>query len=165
VIETERLRLRPLTPDDLDAVHGLFSDPVVMRFSITGVRNRVASRAWLERAIREYRERGHGFLAAVLKDEGRYAGHAGLLSQEVDGRREVEIAYWLLRHYWGSGLATEAACALRDHGLNVLGRKRLIALIVPENAASRRVAEKVGMTCERLTTWKSTRVCVYSMGG
>jgi ribosomal-protein-alanine N-acetyltransferase len=164
VIETERLRLRPFALRDLDDVHALFTDPVVMRFSISGVRDRHASREWLESVIDKYREHGHGFLAAILKEEDRYVGHAGLLLQEVDGRREIEIAYWFLRRYWGRGLATEAACACRDYGLDVLGCRRLISLIDPENVASRRVAEKVGMIREKLTTWKDTQVCVYSLG-
>lgn len=162
-LETERMVLRPLTAGDADAVYGIFSDPLAMRFSITGVRDRAETAAWLARAIAIHDEHGHGFWAAILKETGAYVGHAGLLPQEVEGRREVEIAYWFLRSHWNRGLATEAACACRDYGLHDLHRRRLISLIVRENAASRRVAEKVGMRLEREAIWKDTRMLVYAL--
>jgi RimJ/RimL family protein N-acetyltransferase len=160
--ETERMVLRPFTVDDADAVYGIFSDPVAMLFSITGVRDRAATAVWLARAIAIYDEHGYGFWAAILKETGAYVGHAGLLPQEVEGRREVEIAYWFLRSHWRRGLATEAACACRDRGFRELDRRRLISLIVPENVASRRAAQKVGMILERETVWKNTRMFVYA---
>jgi RimJ/RimL family protein N-acetyltransferase len=161
--ETERMILRPFAAGDADAVYGLFSDPVAMRYSITGVRDRAATAAWLERVIAIHDAHGHGFWAAVLKETGAYVGHAGLLPQEVEGRREVEVAYWFLQSHWNRGLATEAACACRDYGFRELDRRRLISLIVPENVASQRVAEKVGMSLEREAIWKSTRMLVYSL--
>lgn len=163
MIETERLTLRPLAVRDLDDIHAMFSDPVVMRFSLTGVRDRETTRLWLEVVMRKYGQLGHGFLAAILKADGSYAGHAGLLRQEVDGQSEMEIGYWFARKHWGQGLATEAAIACRELGLGEMGCRRLISLIVPENAASRRVAEKVGMHLEKMTTWKDARVCVYAL--
>jgi RimJ/RimL family protein N-acetyltransferase len=160
--ETDRMVLRPFTVDDADAVYGIFSDPVAMRFSITGVRDRAATAVWLARAISVFDEHGYGFWAAILKETGAYVGHAGLLPQEVEGRREVEIAYWFLQSHWNRGLATEAARACRDRGFRELDRRRLISLIVPENVASRRVAEKVGMILEREVVWKNTRMLMYA---
>jgi len=64
----------------------------------------------------------------------------------VDGANEVEIGYHVHRDQWGQGLATEAARACRDFGFSHLSVERLISLIRPENQASRRVAEKNGMT-------------------
>ena len=162
-LETERMTLRPFTMDDVDDVLRLFSDPVAMQFSLTGVRDRAATTAWLELVIARTRHDGHGFWAALLNETGTYVGHAGLLKQQVEGRDEVEIAYWFLRSHWNRGLATEAACACRDYGLGELDRDRLISLIIPENVASRRVAEKVGMRLEREAVWKNARVCVYAM--
>jgi ribosomal-protein-alanine N-acetyltransferase len=157
------MRLRPLTLEDADDIHCIFSDAVAMTYSITGTRSREQTRVWLERALGRVEEDGHGFLACVLRENGRYAGHAGLLLQEVEGRREIEIAYWFVRELWGRGLATEAARALRDHGFDVMGRERLVSLIHPDNVASQRVAEKVGMHHERDAVWKQHTVRVYSM--
>jgi ribosomal-protein-alanine N-acetyltransferase len=81
--------------------------------------------------------------------------------QEVEGSEEVEIGYLFLRRFWGRGLATEAARAVRDHGF-ALGYRRLVSIIDPQNLASRRVAEKAGLTLEK-EVWKSNKkVCVYS---
>ena len=162
IVETERMTLRPFTMDDVDNVLRLFSDPVAMKFSLTGVRDRAATAAWLELVIARTVHDGHGFWAAILDETGDYVGHAGLLKQQVEGRDEVEIAYWFLRSHWNRGLATEAACACRDYGFGELNRDRLVSLIIPENVASRRVAEKVGMRLEREAVWKQTRLCVYA---
>ena len=86
---------------------------------------------------------------AVLEDSGEFVGQCGLTIQEVEGKNEVEIGYLFLRRFWGRGLATEAARAARDHGFNTLGYERLVTLIDPGNLASRRVAEKVGLTLEK----------------
>jgi RimJ/RimL family protein N-acetyltransferase len=68
---------------------------------------------------------------------------------DVAGRQEVEIGYRLARSAWRQGYATEAARAVRDYAFFTLGIRRLIALIDPENLASVRVAEKIGMRYEK----------------
>jgi RimJ/RimL family protein N-acetyltransferase len=83
--------------------------------------------------------------------------------QEVEGRQEVEIGYLFLRKLWGQGLATEAARACRDYAVNRLGHTRLISLIDPGNLASRRVAEKVGMSREKEIVKWNKRLCVYTL--
>jgi ribosomal-protein-alanine N-acetyltransferase len=75
----------------------------------------------------------------------------------------VEIGYLFLRKLWGQGLATEAARACRDYGFNQLGYRRLISLIGPANLASRRVAEKVGMTLEKEIIKWNMPICVYAI--
>ena len=66
----------------------------------------------------------------------------------MDARKLKSVTAW---HgpAWGKGYATEAAGAVRDYGLGVLGRRRLVAIIDPQNAASIRVAEKIGMHFEK----------------
>ncbi len=68
-----------------------------------------------------------------------------------------------MRALWNRGLASEAARRLRDHGFDRLGCERLISLIVPGNHASQRVAVKIGMSLDRETTWRGTRVRVYAI--
>jgi RimJ/RimL family protein N-acetyltransferase len=67
----------------------------------------------------------------------------------VDGRDEVEIGYSFVRRHWNSGFATEAAIACRNFRFADLNLSHLVSLIDPANRASRRVAEKVGMSCEK----------------
>ena len=66
-----------------------------------------------------------------------------------DGQYDVEVAYNIAQEYWGQGLATEGALGIRDYAFDKLRLVRLICLIDPENIASQRVAEKMGMTLEK----------------
>jgi RimJ/RimL family protein N-acetyltransferase len=162
-LETDPLRLRPLTQDDLPDVHRMHSDPETIRYTSGRVKSREESLEWLKRAIDSNETHGHGFWALELKPSGGFVGHAGLLAQVVDDLSETEIAYWIVREHWGRGLATEAASASRDHGFQTLGRARLISIIHPDNRASRRVAEKVGLRVEKSATHKGVDVLIYSI--
>nr|WP_290369231.1 GNAT family N-acetyltransferase [Bacillus sp. CECT 9360] len=97
-------------------------------------------------------------MVLVRKEENMPIGHVGLVPQLIDGEEEIEIGYWIVRDYWGKGYATEAAKAIRDHGINQLGKKRLITLIQPGNLASR----EVGMNCEKEIILTEQEVYVYS---
>lgn len=150
ILETPRLRLRRLEPGDLDDLFALYSDPEVRRYFPEGTLTREETRKeleWFRNGHPEHPELG--LWATVLREDDRFIGRCGLLPWTLDGRFEVEIAYMLARDYWGRGLATEAARGIRDHAVGVLGRDRLICLIDRDNAASIRVAEKIGMTFER----------------
>lgn len=147
VVETERLLLRELTMADVDPLAALYRDPEVRRYFPDGTRTYEQTREELAWIIDVYYARyGYGLWAAVVKDTGAFAGRCGLLRWEIGGRTEVEVAYLLDRSVWGRGLATEAARAVADHAFATLPVDRLIALIDPANTASRRVAEKIGMT-------------------
>lgn len=162
-LETDRLLLRPLALGDLEDVHRMQSDPESLRYVSGRVKSPEESLEWLEWAIGSYERNGHGFWALEERRSGEYVGHAGLLAQVVEGVPETEIAYWIVRKHWGRGLATEAAIASRDYGLYTLGRERLISIIHPDNRASRRVAEKVGLRVERTATFKGSGVIIYSI--
>ena len=147
VLETERLVLRHLTMDDLDALAALYRDPEVRRYFPDGVRTHEQTRAELRWVIDVYYARyGYGLWATILKGTGAFIGRCGLLPWEIGGRTEVEVAYLLDREHWGRGLATEAARGIADHAFATLPVDRLICLIDPANDASRRVAVRIGMT-------------------
>lgn len=163
VLETERMVLRRMETADVDDLMGIFSDPVAMRY-YPGTKSHQEAEEWVRRIQESYRDHGFGLWVAVLEDSGEFAGQCGLTVQEVRGRDEVEIGYLFLRKFWGRGLATEAARAARDHAFHTLGYERLVSLIDPGNLASRRVAEKVGLTLER-EVWKwDKEICVYAIG-
>jgi ribosomal-protein-alanine N-acetyltransferase len=162
VLETERLILRQMCFNDIDNLLQIFSDPGAMRY-YPSTKSREETAAWIDWNMRSYRENGFGLWAATLKDSAEFVGQCGLVAQEVDGRQEVEIGYLFVRRFWGRGLATEAARASRDYGINRLGYGRLISLIDPENMASRRVAEKVGMELEKEIEKWGKIVSLYSL--
>jgi [ribosomal protein S5]-alanine N-acetyltransferase len=160
VLETERMVLRKMDTSDVDDLMGIFSDPVAMRH-YPATKSRAEAEEWVRRMLASYRDHGFGQWVAILKKSGEFAGQCGLTVQEVEGRQEIEIGYLFLQRFWGRGLATEAARAVRDHGF-ALGYRRLVSLIDPGNLASRRVAEKTGLTLEK-EVWKwNKKVCVYS---
>lgn len=162
VLETDRMRLREMRPTDADNLLGIFSDPLAMRY-YPGTKDRAQTEDWIEWNLASYRNNGFGLWVATLKGSGEFAGQCGLILQEVEGEREVEIGYLFLRRLWGQGLATEAARACRGYATEALGYKRLISLIDPGNWASRRVAEKVGMKLEKEIIKWNKPVCVYSI--
>lgn len=147
VIETDRLVLRHLVPGDLDDLARLYADEEVRRHFPDRTRTRAQTREELDWFIQvAYARDGYGLWATVLRQTEAVIGRCGLLSWEIEGRREVEVAYLLDPAVWGQGLATEAASAIVAHGLATLDVDRLICLIDPGNEPSRRVAQKIGMS-------------------
>jgi len=147
-LETPRLLLRPLQASDVDVLIALWADPTVTRY-MGGPRQTETVRRILEDELRAGSVDTFGFCPVVEKTSGRVIGDCGLTKKDVDGRDEVELVYVFAADAWGQGYATEAACVLRDYALGHLRVPRLIALIDPENTASARVAEKVGLQFEK----------------
>ena len=145
ILATPRLILSEFRPGDVNALALILSDAETMRFYPAPF-DRSGVEEWISRNLRRYREQGHGLWAMILKSSGELVGDCGLTVQDVEGANEIEIGYHVRRDLWGQGLATEAARACRDLGFERLPVERLISLIRPENLASRRVAEKNGMT-------------------
>lgn len=169
VLRTERLLLRRLTIEDLDALAELYADPEVRRYFPEGTLSRDETREELEWIIDVYYARfGYGLWATIERETGQLIGRCGLLPWKVvkarspgalalDGpderpapghRHEVELAYLLARQRWGRGLATEAALAIVDHAFEHLDVGRLICLVDPRNEASLAVARRIGMVAE-----------------
>ncbi len=144
--ETERLLHRAFTVADAEAFLALNGDPEVMR--LTGeppLRSLEEARAAIL-GYPDFDERGYGRWACVLKETGRIVGFCGLkYLSELDA---VDLGYRFLPDHWGRGLATEAGRASLGFGFEVLGLDRIIALVLPENLASIRVLEKLGMRPE-----------------
>jgi ribosomal-protein-alanine N-acetyltransferase len=162
ICQTARLILRKFNENDLDAILGFRGDPEVMRFSITGPETREDIQTkYLPSCLRRYSRDGLGQWAVVRKSDGLCVGECGICAQEVAGKREFEISYRLRRDCWGNGLATEAARACRDYGFKPAGLRRLISIIESENAASIRVAEKIGMTLEQRASFHGIPVLIY----
>jgi [ribosomal protein S5]-alanine N-acetyltransferase len=163
IIETPRLRLRHFVESDLDAVAALLANPDFMRFSLGVLPREEAKRFLLDRLIAPAREGLPSQFAVRAREENRLIGYCGFFRQLVDEITEIEIGYRLHPAYWNRGLATEAARAVRDYGFNVLGLERVISLIHPDNHASRRVAEKVGMRLEKETTFRGFPTLVFAL--
>jgi ribosomal-protein-alanine N-acetyltransferase len=164
ILETQRLRLRALTLDDLDALAALYRDPDVRRYFPEGTLTRAETREELEWIIDVYYgQHGYGLWATIFKETGAFIGRCGLIPWKMEGQLEVEVAYLLDKAYWGQGLATEAALAIRDYGFERLGLPRLICMMYPQNLASVRIAQKMGMTLEREAEDEKGPYLIYAM--
>jgi len=145
-LATPRLLLRELAAGDVDDLHAMDGDARVMRFLANGLaaRTRDECAAALRRMDERYRgQPGYGLLHARTRDDGRFVGGCGLFALPDSG--EVEIAYRLPVACWGRGYATEMARAVLAHGFDTLRLSRIIGLTWPENIASQRVLEHIGL--------------------
>jgi ribosomal-protein-alanine N-acetyltransferase len=146
-IETERLTLRALREDDAEALADIFSHPSVVRYS--GGRSpslEEVHEGILDHISGYYRSRGYGLFAVEFRDTGEVIGRVGFLTTDIDETADAELHYHLAPEAWGDGLATEATRAVLEWGFGRGYFGRVIAAIHPENHASRRVAEKCGLT-------------------
>jgi len=162
VLETSRLILREFRVDDADALGRVISDAETMRFYVAPF-DRAGVEAWIARNRQRYELDGFGLWAMVLKSTGELIGDCGLVAQNVDGIKELEVGYHVRRDLWGQGLGTEAARACRDYGFGEVKAERLISLIRSENFPSRRVAEKNGMRVWKEVLWHDLPHLVYAI--
>jgi RimJ/RimL family protein N-acetyltransferase len=159
LVETRRLRLRPMEIGDLDELAALHADPEVSEF----IRplDRAAARERLRRDEVEWSERGHGLLAVLDRRHGAFLGRCGLKYWPQFG--ETELGWALRRDAWGRGYATEAARACAEWGFSRLDVPYLTAMIHPDNVRSVRVAERLGLTPLRDDVLLGDPVVVYRL--
>lgn len=151
LLETSRLLFRHLTLDDLGNLFSLYQDPEIRRYFPEGTLSYEDTKEELEWHMNGHPEYPElGLWATIHKETGKFIGRCGLLPWTIDEREEVEIAYMIDKSFWRQGLGTEAAEGILRYGFEQLGLSRLICLIDPENIPSQRVAEKIGMTLEKL---------------
>jgi RimJ/RimL family protein N-acetyltransferase len=159
-LETDRLRLRAYRREDLEDLHAMFSDPEHMRWYPAPF-EREGSLAWLERQLDGYRTRGFALWIVQDRRTGEFLGTAGLALLLVEEIEEVEVGWHTRPSRKGEGIAPEAGAAARDWAFENLDIGHLISLVRPENEASRRVAEKLGMHVDREVDYKGLRHVVY----
>jgi RimJ/RimL family protein N-acetyltransferase len=147
MLKTERLILRRQAVGDVQALVDLWSNPEVTRY-MGGPRDRKKLKAIFDETAQDPFKDAYDLWPVLEKDTGRVVGHCGVLDKLVDGSQVFELVYVFSPQVWGRGYATEMAQALRDYAFKAMSLPRLIALIEPENRASARVAEKVGMQFE-----------------
>lgn len=153
VLETERLMLRHLRPDDLDTMHAYLGDPQTMLYYPAPF-SREFIKQGIEKNIERYAELGYGLFGVELKESGELIGDCGMVWQDLPDGPELEVGYHFSRMHWGHGYATEAAKACIEYAFRNAGVDHVISLIRPENVPSRRVAERNGLKIVRQVVWK-----------
>ncbi|HEY8563569.1 MAG TPA: GNAT family N-acetyltransferase [Pyrinomonadaceae bacterium] len=144
MLETDRLFLRKFDENDTDAVYAMRSDPDVMRFIRAPQIDRAEAESWIKLVSSRWETDRLGFCAVIEKSSGRYIGWCGLWRLKETG--ETEVGYALEKDSRGKGYAVEAAEACLIYGFETLRLKEIVAVARPENRASRRVMERLGMS-------------------
>ncbi|HEV7506842.1 MAG TPA: GNAT family N-acetyltransferase [Thermoanaerobaculia bacterium] len=161
-LETERLRLRPFRPSDINDYAALNADPEVLRYlSCGGPWER--ERAWRHMAflLGHWHLVGAGMWALESRETAAFVGMVGFAHPE--GWAGFELAWTLVRRWWGHGYATEGALAALAYAFITLKKDRVISLIHPENQASIRVAERLGETLQGHSDLKGNDYLVYGI--
>lgn len=145
VIETERLVLRTFTENDAQLIYDLNLDPDVTRYTGDPVKDLDHARKVLERVILpQYALYNHGRWAVHTKPGLEFIGWCGLKTRP-ERDNEIDLGYRFLKSSWGNGYATEAAYACLKYGFEELGLSRIVGRAMPQNTASLKVLEKIGM--------------------
>jgi RimJ/RimL family protein N-acetyltransferase len=144
--ETERLLLRPLSMSDAVPLHVLQQDERMMRY-FGGPYLREQTQTWLEWHVAIWEQEGYSHWAADLKQDGSFVGWIGLTKiwEPEELASAVEVGWFVDRRHWGKGLASEGGRESLRFGFQNLALDRVLARYNPENAASGRVMEKIGM--------------------
>ncbi|WP_341904996.1 GNAT family N-acetyltransferase [Fluviicola taffensis] len=144
ILETPRLYLREMTPEDAEAAYILNLDPEVLRYTGDDPFQSVEEAKTFLENYASYRTYGFGRWGMILKETGEYLGWCGLkYTPELD---EFDIGYRLMKKFWGKGYASEAAEACMKLGFEQFDMKTIVGRAMPTNLASVRVLEKIGLT-------------------
>ncbi|HJQ74593.1 MAG TPA: GNAT family N-acetyltransferase [Gaiellaceae bacterium] len=159
-LSTDRLCLRPPTPQDAEALYALFADVEVMQgLNREPVATPEEVRAMIEEGLLGgwRKDRIGAFILETTAADPQVVGQAGLMifdtrdwspstRAKAGDHAQPELGWALIRAHWGHGYATEAAAAIRDWAHESRGIDRLVSLISPDNVRSQRVARRLGAT-------------------
>jgi RimJ/RimL family protein N-acetyltransferase len=143
-LRTPRLLLREWRDDDVASFAAMSADPGLTEFLL------LPDDDWVARARRRWDEHGFGQFVVELPGEAPFIGVVGLgdLYAAAPAAPAIEAAWRLARAHWGKGYAVEAARAAIEDGFFRLGLDEIVAITVVANQRSRRVMERLGMSCD-----------------
>ncbi len=149
-IQTERLTLSELTADDAGFILELLNEPGFLGgIGDRGVRDiDTAVRYILDGPAASYARHGYGLWRVELRETGEPIGMSGLLRR--DTLPEADLGYAFLQRHWSRGYAVEAGAAVLRHALQALALPRVLAIVNPDNDASIKVLERLGMRYQRM---------------
>lgn len=149
-VRTKRLLLRQFELSDSKFIVNLLNEPsFIQNIGDRNVRTLADAEKYLENgAMVSYTKNGFGLLAVTLTETGETLGMCGLIKR--DALEDVDIGYAFLPKFWSQGYAIEAAQGVMKFAKEVIGLKRVVAIVDPANAGSVRVLEKLGMRFEKL---------------
>lgn len=160
MLETERLILRPLAAGDINEIYAMRSDAELMRY-IREPQNLDESADWVELVSSRWEKEQIGFCAMIEKASNQFVGWCGIW--KLKETREYEIGYATVKNARGKNLATEAALEFLSYAFERLQPEKIVAVAEPENTASRRVMEKLGMSYDYTGVFYGKNLVHYSI--
>ena len=162
-LETQRLLLREMTPEDYDALYAVLADSDIMQhYPYTFDEKRV--RNWIAKNQERYRVFGFGLWAVCLRSTGEMIGDCGLTMQNVNGTILPEIGYHIAKAHQRRGYAKEAARACRDWAFTHTPFGTLYSYMKKANEASAATARANGMTLtDEFTDAEGEQTAVYAI--
>ena len=163
IVETERLVLRELAPDDAPFVLELLNTPKFLKYiADRGVRTLEEARRYIdERFLSSYRKNGYGLYAVELKSDGTVVGTCGLVRRDTLPCADLGFAF--LPEFEGKGYGFESASAVLRYGWETLGFDRVLAITSLDNDASGRLLGKLGFTVDKVEEIGGESLRIYSL--
>ncbi|MEN8117770.1 MAG: GNAT family N-acetyltransferase [Bacteroidota bacterium] len=161
--ESERLHFRKVEEPDFDWWMEFASNKEAVRyFDFTDeLSPEQFCRVWFGKIFERYSQNTGGHNILVEKETGNPVGMCGLLIQEVDGIKELEIGYSIHPKHWGKGFATEAAQKCKEFAFKNNFAESLISIVHVDNIASAKVARRNGMYLKKKTVYKDIPVNIF----
>ena len=162
-LQTDRLVTRKLTENDISIWTAFFEDKDAIEFMPPTHLTTPEKKAelWIKRQLARYAENRYGLQVLIEKKTNNFVGQAGILIQEVDGIKEIEVGYHIFKKYWGQGFAPEAAKMFINYAFENNLTNSVISIIDTRNTKSQRVAKKNGLVIDKKTRWSNLDVYIY----
>ncbi|BAZ11011.1 hypothetical protein NIES4071_28350 [Calothrix sp. NIES-4071] len=161
MIETPRLILREFTMSDVPELASILSKEEVMYFFATGAITTEQTAAKIAGYINSYQKHGYGKWAVIHRSTGKLIGYCGIAIEEIENKLENELGYRFDPDFWRQGLATEAATSCLNYAFDTLKLEYVLGMVEPENIASVRVLQKIGMDFVKESVWCEKIVHIY----
>ncbi len=153
--------MRPLDGNDVDAIYTLRRDAEFMRFIREPQTKRAEAENWIKLVSRLWDSEKIGFCAVIDKTSNEFIGWCGLWKLKETG--ETEVGYAIAENFQKKGFASEAAEKFLEYGFCQLNLEKIVAVARPENTASRRVMEKIGMKYDGIGKYYDRDLAHYSI--
>lgn len=163
ILKSSRLRFEPFDERHVDGLQAMNRDPEVMRYISGQPETLEETRAMVARVQGRWAQHGYSWWSLIELETGDLVGAAGLQHLGHDPANPHEIGWRLRRDRWGQGLASEAARTILAHAFEAIEAPKVCAIRHPDNLASQRLMERLGMRHVGRQAWQGMEVEVHEL--
>lgn len=163
ILLTPRLRLEPYRDEHFDGLHAMNSDPQVMRYITGRPDTPEETRAGIERVKARWAEFGYSWWAFIDRESGELVGSGAVQHLNRDASQPLELGWRLRPAHWGKGFASEAAQHMASFAFDTVRTPVLLAVCDPDNHASAKVMQRLGMRLRGIERWYEHDCATYAI--